>query len=223
MYSFYTSGVWSGDLAPFYSRAATAGVAVFFMITGFLFWLRLLRAGAGFDFRASSSRASGVSRRCTSWAGSDGAAVIFSVSAFALRALPTQLVRELQAWLSFGSIHTGPCRRAGGAFGERGVLDARLRVGVLPRAALSRLCARRLERCPVRRSRVLLHARTGGAQLRVRSARRQPRAPQAPRSEVTLARAALLAALAVYFMADGYVHKMVEGALLRLRLRGARP
>ena len=66
MYSLYTSGVWSGDLAPFYSGAATAGVAVFFMITGFLFWLRLLRAGPASTSAPSSSRASGVSRRCTS-------------------------------------------------------------------------------------------------------------------------------------------------------------
>ncbi len=108
MYSLHTSGVWGGGLAPFYSRAATAGVAIFFMITGFLFWLRLLRSGAGFDFQAFF--VSRIRRIAPMYFMSVlmALAVIFSLSGLALRVPPLQLVRELQAWLSFGFIQTGP-------------------------------------------------------------------------------------------------------------------
>src|SRR5436190_1987630 len=53
MYILRTAGTWgSADVPPFYPRAAMAGVALFFMITAFLFWLRVLRSGAAFDVRA---------------------------------------------------------------------------------------------------------------------------------------------------------------------------
>src|SRR5882672_1434109 len=54
MYVLRSAGTWgvANDSVSFYPRAAMAGVALFFMITAFLFWLRVLRSGAAFDVRA---------------------------------------------------------------------------------------------------------------------------------------------------------------------------
>jgi peptidoglycan/LPS O-acetylase OafA/YrhL len=107
MYTFHASGAWFADIAPFYSRAASAGVALFFMITGFLFWLRVLRSGAAFDSRAFF--VSRLRRLVPMYAMSVlmVLAVVASLSGFGARVPGMQLLRELQPWLSFGFMETG--------------------------------------------------------------------------------------------------------------------
>lgn len=111
MYTLHTRGDWSTDVAPFHSRAATAGVALFFMITGFLFWLRVLRAGQKFDTRAFFlSRL----RRLTPMYLMSVlmvVVVIGAASGFTLHASPAAVVKELRPWLSFGFMDTGPVNR----------------------------------------------------------------------------------------------------------------
>ena len=216
MYSFHTSGVWSGDLAPFYSRAATAGVAVFFMITGFLFWLRLLRAGAGFDFRAFF--VARIRRLAPMYFMSVlmALAVIFSVSGLALRVPPTQLLRELQAWLSFGFIHTGPVNGVQEAHSVNAVYWtlayewafylALPFLALFARGAWSVILFVVVVFFSMRAPVVLNFVYGALAANLVHHKLLDLRSPWlAPLP---------LAALAVYFIADGYVHKMVEGALL---------
>jgi peptidoglycan/LPS O-acetylase OafA/YrhL len=107
MFTLHADGVWSAGLGTFHGRAAHAGVALFFMITGFLFWLRVLRQGEGFEVRAFL-----VSRlwRLTPMYLMSVLMVLLvaaSLSGFALRVPLAQLVRELQPWLSFGFLDTG--------------------------------------------------------------------------------------------------------------------
>jgi peptidoglycan/LPS O-acetylase OafA/YrhL len=108
MYTLHASGVWATGIAPFYSSAARAGVALFFVITGFLFWLRVLRAGDAFDTRAFF--VSRLRRLTPMYAMSVlmVLAVVAAASGFVPRESPVALARELRPWLSFGFMETGP-------------------------------------------------------------------------------------------------------------------
>jgi peptidoglycan/LPS O-acetylase OafA/YrhL len=108
MYTLHAAGRWSTDVAPFHSKAASAGVALFFMITGFLFWLRVLRAGGAFDTRAFLL--SRVRRLTPMYAMSVlmALAVVAAASGLALHTGPAALLRDLRPWLSFGFMDTGP-------------------------------------------------------------------------------------------------------------------
>ncbi|MBW8811489.1 MAG: acyltransferase family protein, partial [Lysobacter sp.] len=44
-YEYLRSGVWKPSSAQFYTVAGLLGVCLFFMVTGFLFWTKLLKAG----------------------------------------------------------------------------------------------------------------------------------------------------------------------------------
>lgn len=107
MYSLHTSGSWPAAGAPFYMLAAKAGVALFFMITGFLFWLRVLRAGASLDYRAFFV---GRLRRLAPMYAMSVLmvlAIVAAASGFTLRESPGALLRELRPWLSFGFMQVG--------------------------------------------------------------------------------------------------------------------
>ena len=108
MYTLYTMGRWATDVAPFHNKAALGGVALFFMITGFLFWLRVLRAGSGFDARAFF--ASRLRRLTPMYVMSTlfVLAVVGASTGFALNSSPAALLRELRPWLSFGFMDPGP-------------------------------------------------------------------------------------------------------------------
>jgi hypothetical protein len=82
-------------------------VALFFMITGFLFWLRVLRAGSAFDTRAFF--VSRLRRLTPMYAMSVlmVLAVVAAASGFTLQVSPVTLARELRPWLSFGFMDTG--------------------------------------------------------------------------------------------------------------------
>jgi peptidoglycan/LPS O-acetylase OafA/YrhL len=107
MHALHTSGVWNAGEASFYSQAANAGVALFFAITGFLFWLRVLREGPRFDARAFF--ASRLRRLVPMYAVSVAMAlaVVLVASGFALHEPPVALLKELRPWLSFGFMTTG--------------------------------------------------------------------------------------------------------------------
>src|ERR687898_120425 len=94
-------------MAPFYGSAAHGGVALFFMITGFLFWLRVLRTGDAFDTRAFF--VSRLRRLTPMYLMSVlmALAVVAAASGFVLRDGPAGLARDLRPWLSFGFMRTG--------------------------------------------------------------------------------------------------------------------
>jgi peptidoglycan/LPS O-acetylase OafA/YrhL len=50
-HTYVTTGAWSGPLTPLYRLLGPGAVSLFFMITGFLFWTRLLGARRPVDFR----------------------------------------------------------------------------------------------------------------------------------------------------------------------------
>lgn len=107
MYTLHTSGEWAAGIAPFYATASRAGVALFFVITGFLFWLRVLRSGDAFDVRAFF--VSRLRRLTPMYLMSVlmVLAVVAAASGFALRDGPAALARDLRPWLSFGFMRTG--------------------------------------------------------------------------------------------------------------------
>jgi peptidoglycan/LPS O-acetylase OafA/YrhL len=107
MYTLHTSGRWETDVAPFHTKAANGGVALFFMITGFLFWLRVLRAGNAFDTR--TFLISRLRRLTPMYAMSVlmVLAVVAAVGGLALHASPVALARQLRPWFSFGFMETG--------------------------------------------------------------------------------------------------------------------
>ena len=115
MYTLHVDGVWVGDAAPFYHFAARTGVALFFMITAFLFWLRVLRAGEAFDWHAFFR--SRVWRLTPMYAASVvlALAVIGAASGFMPRVSLGTLAREVRPWLSFGFMDTGDINGLPGA------------------------------------------------------------------------------------------------------------
>jgi peptidoglycan/LPS O-acetylase OafA/YrhL len=106
MYTLHAMGRWSTGIAPFHVKAAGAGVALFFMITGFLFWLRVLRAGRAFDTRAFL--VSRVRRLAPMYAMSVLMALaVVAAATGQLHSGAATLARELRPWLSFGFMDTG--------------------------------------------------------------------------------------------------------------------
>src|SRR5712664_2517941 len=107
MYTLHASGVWDAGEATFYARAANTGVSLFFAITGFLFWLRVLRDGPRFDARGFF--ASRLRRLVPMYAVSVAMAlaVVLVASGFALHEPLVALLKQLRPWLSFGFMTTG--------------------------------------------------------------------------------------------------------------------
>jgi peptidoglycan/LPS O-acetylase OafA/YrhL len=82
-------------------------VSLFFAITGFLFWLRVLRDGPRFDARGFF--ASRLRRLVPMYAVSVAMAlaVVLVASGFALHEPALTLLKQLRPWLSFGFMTTG--------------------------------------------------------------------------------------------------------------------
>lgn len=106
-YVYYTQGRWDTSAAPFYGLMAQASVSLFFMITGFLFWQRVLRSRGSLDAR--TLYLSRVRRLVPMYAVSVimVLTVVATLSGFSLRQDPISLARELRPWLSFGFMTTG--------------------------------------------------------------------------------------------------------------------
>jgi len=107
MRGLYAGGEWGAGVPEAYLRASSGAVALFFMITAFLFWGRVLKAGEGFDVRAFL--ASRVRRLTPMYLASVlmVLAVAAGASGFALHAPPLELFHQLRAWFSFGFIPGG--------------------------------------------------------------------------------------------------------------------
>jgi peptidoglycan/LPS O-acetylase OafA/YrhL len=101
-YFFYTEGKWGSKYSGFLTMTGEVGVSLFFMITGFLFWGRVLRNGGLGDVPAFL--VSRVRRIVPMYLVSAAMVllVIAVASGFQLRTEPVELLREIRAWLSFG-------------------------------------------------------------------------------------------------------------------------
>ena len=102
---WYVNGHWDASFAPFYVVTGQAGVSLFFMITGFLFWARALRGPLDTQalYRSRLRRLTPMYLVSVALA----LTVIAALSGFELRTDPLQLAREVRPWLSFGFIDTG--------------------------------------------------------------------------------------------------------------------
>ncbi|HLX24511.1 MAG TPA: acyltransferase [Usitatibacter sp.] len=87
---------------PVHATLGQAGVALFFMITAFLFWRRVLRSKDAFDARALY--VSRLRRLVPMYALSVALVVIVvaALTGFAPQEPPLTILKELRAWLSFG-------------------------------------------------------------------------------------------------------------------------
>ena len=105
-YGYYAQGRWYSTFSPVYALMGQAGVSLFFMITGFLFWRRALRAKAGLD--APALYASRIRRLVPMYAVSVALVllVVAVQSGFELREPVVPLLKELRTWLSFGFMST---------------------------------------------------------------------------------------------------------------------
>jgi peptidoglycan/LPS O-acetylase OafA/YrhL len=108
MHGLLASGRWGAGVEPFFLQASRAGVSIFFMITAFLFWLRVLRSGDAFATRPFFL--SRIRRLTPMYLVSVlmVLAVAFAASGLELRVPLPDLLRELRPWLSFGFMSTGP-------------------------------------------------------------------------------------------------------------------
>ncbi|WP_060480708.1 acyltransferase [Pseudomonas sp. NBRC 111119] len=85
----------------FFAQVGQVGVALFFMITGFLFWNRLLQQGRQFDWRAFAI--SRVMRLYPLYLGLLAVVLlsVFYLQGWALLDTPLALVGQLAGWLAF--------------------------------------------------------------------------------------------------------------------------
>jgi peptidoglycan/LPS O-acetylase OafA/YrhL len=106
-YFWYTEGRWDSTEAHFYGALGAIGVCLFMMVTGFLFWSRVLREGESLN--ALKLYRSRIRRLVPMYLASVllSALVVAVLTGFKLQTEPVQLLRELRAWLSFGFIQNG--------------------------------------------------------------------------------------------------------------------
>jgi peptidoglycan/LPS O-acetylase OafA/YrhL len=91
-------------MSSYCARASYVGVSLFFAITGFLFWLKVLRSGGTFNTRAFYI--SRLRRLVPMYAVSVlmAFAVVLVLTGFVLHESLYSLAREVRAWISFGFI-----------------------------------------------------------------------------------------------------------------------
>jgi peptidoglycan/LPS O-acetylase OafA/YrhL len=105
---FYHQGFkWGEGDTSFYGLTGPVGVCLFFMITGFLFWTKVLRGRGNVDaMRLYRSR---IRRLVPMYLASVlGVLLVVAVlSDFSLHEDPITVMRELRNWLSFGFLYGG--------------------------------------------------------------------------------------------------------------------
>lgn len=101
-YGYYTEGRGYSTFSPVHATMGQVGVSIFFMITGFLFWRRVLRSGDGIDARALY--VSRIRRLVPMYAVSVALAllVVAAMTGFTLREPLVPFLKELRTWLAFG-------------------------------------------------------------------------------------------------------------------------
>lgn len=104
-YGYYSQGRWYSTFSPVHAVMGQAGVSLFFMITGFLFWRRALRSKGALDARALY--VSRIRRLVPMYALSVALAmlVVAVLSGFQLREPLVPFLKELRTWFSFGFIN----------------------------------------------------------------------------------------------------------------------
>jgi peptidoglycan/LPS O-acetylase OafA/YrhL len=108
LYFYYKVGAWAAEeQSDFLRMTGEVGVCLFFMITGFLFWGRVLRQKGDLDVAAFLE--SRIRRLVPMYVVSVVMvlAVVAVLSGLTLRVEPTTLVKEIRAWFSFGFMHAG--------------------------------------------------------------------------------------------------------------------
>ncbi len=115
MYSYFANGSWTSSYAPIYARLGPAGVCLFFMVTAFLFWGRVLRSDARLDVRRFL--VSRVRRIVPMYLVSVGFVllVIAVASGFRLHVSPPTLIKQIRPWLTFGLMAYGDVNGLKGA------------------------------------------------------------------------------------------------------------
>lgn len=106
-YYYNLDGIWTVGAAPHYELTGQIGVSLFFMITGFLFWGRVLRSHGSLD--VVPLYLSRVRRIVPMYLVSVlmALAVVAALSGFSPRTDPPSLIKELRAWFSFGFMDYG--------------------------------------------------------------------------------------------------------------------
>lgn len=107
MYFLHTLGTWDYAGATFVGNAAEAGVSLFFMITAFLFWRRVLESGRAFN--VTGFLAGRVRRLVPMYLASVALLVLAAVATngFADSGGPLKFAKDLRPYLSFGFMTTG--------------------------------------------------------------------------------------------------------------------
>ncbi len=107
MNAWFAHGRWSGTQTGLFGMTGEIGVSLFFMITGFLFWGRVLRSAATLNVEALYT--SRLRRIVPMYLVSVvmSLAVVAALSDFTLQVSLMSLIRELRAWFSFGFLHAG--------------------------------------------------------------------------------------------------------------------
>jgi peptidoglycan/LPS O-acetylase OafA/YrhL len=107
MYFLHARGSWVSDEASFVGSASEAGVSLFFMITAFLFWRRVLESGAAFN--VTGFLAGRVRRLVPMYLVSVMLVVVVAVATngFSESGGPMKFAKDLRPWLSFGFLTTG--------------------------------------------------------------------------------------------------------------------
>ena len=103
-YSYRLTGLWTDPRSSFYKLAGGAGIAFFFMITGFLFWHKILSAGGKVDW--TKLYASRVFRIVPLYWFVVALVVflVFSVGGLELNVSAMRLASQMMAWLSFARL-----------------------------------------------------------------------------------------------------------------------
>lgn len=108
-YGYWTEGRWGGEAggAHFYGAIGAIAVSLFMMITGFLFWQRVLREGDALS--TAKLYRSRVRRLVPMYLVSVALSVLVvaALTGFTLRTGPIQFLRDLRSWLSFGFLQNG--------------------------------------------------------------------------------------------------------------------
>jgi peptidoglycan/LPS O-acetylase OafA/YrhL len=107
-YFYHAEGKWDSSSTPFYQTTGYVGVALFFMITAFLFWSRVLAEDGRTDIAALYR--SRVRRIVPMYIASVLMVmlIVAAITGFSLKVSPVTLLKQLRGWFSFGFAYAGP-------------------------------------------------------------------------------------------------------------------
>jgi peptidoglycan/LPS O-acetylase OafA/YrhL len=115
MHTYFSHGEWGPGSWGFYGKTGPVGVCLFFMVTAYLFWGRVLRTEG--QLRIREFYLSRVRRIVPMYLASVlmVLAVVAFASGFDLRVGMVELAKQLRAWFSFGFMYAGDINGVRGA------------------------------------------------------------------------------------------------------------